>query len=137
MCACMHLRQATRAITQLYDHSLRPANLRATQLSILVGVRLLGPVALSDLADALVIDRTTLSRNLSLLEERGLVRSRPGDDARIRKIELTDRGRGALEEAYPFWRAAQDRVEEALGEAGLDRLLEALADTVALTRGTS
>lgn len=136
-CACKHLREASRAVTQLYDQALRPSGLRITQFTILVGIRLSEPVALTDLAERLVIDRTTLSRNLRLLEEHELATSESGDDARIRKVVTTERGRRMLEEAHPLWQSAQTRVEEVLGAAGLGRLLGTLRETVDIARGVA
>src|SRR5919106_4818042 len=81
-CACFNLRKATRAVTQLYDDALRPSGLRCTQFSLLTLLRASGTVAMTELAEDAVMDRTTLARNLDILEREGLVRVRPGEDAR-------------------------------------------------------
>src|SRR5271170_7584973 len=73
LCNCLALRQATRHVTQFYDQCLAPAGLRTTQFSILARLRRLGPVTISALAADLVMDRTTLGRNLQPLEREGLV----------------------------------------------------------------
>src|SRR5688572_31775668 len=80
-CTCFNLRKAARAVTQLYDDILRPSGLRATQFSLLMLIRGAGRLQLTELAEAAVMDRTTLKRNLALLEREGLVRIEPGDDA--------------------------------------------------------
>ncbi|MFQ5883441.1 MAG: MarR family winged helix-turn-helix transcriptional regulator [Candidatus Methylomirabilales bacterium] len=136
VCACFNLRKAARAITQLYDEGLRPSGLRATQLSILAVTRKLGPVTVTRLAEETVTDRTTLTRNLKLLEEQGLIRIAPGQDRREREVTLTERGRKALVDAFPLWKRVQDRVAKSLGPERLRRLLADLAATVALTRAS-
>lgn len=134
-CACLHVRQASRAVTQFYDEALRPVDLRSTQFILLAALRLVGPVELTALAEELVMDRTTVSRNIDLLEEEGWVERSRGEDARVRRVHLTQAGNRKLEEAYPRWREAQGRVERALERDGLDRLLEGLDRAVQATHG--
>jgi DNA-binding MarR family transcriptional regulator len=126
-CACFNLRKATRAVTQLYDDALRPAGLRCTQFSLLTLLKASGTVAMTRLAEAAVMDRTTLARNLEVLDREGLVRIRPGEDARVREIELTRAGVAKLKEAFPLWREAQRTVREGLGPGRLSRLLADLS----------
>ena len=85
-CACFNLRKAARAVTQLYDDALRPAGILATQLPLLIATGRLERVTISQLAEAMVMDRTTLTRNLRPLERDGLVRTKPGKDRRVREI---------------------------------------------------
>lgn len=133
-CVCFNIRKAARAITQLYDDAFRPTGLRATQLSILAVTNGLGPMTVTRLAQATVTDRTTLTRNLNLLEKRGLIRTGGGNDRRERQVTLTDRGREALAKAYPFWQKAQTRIVKGLGEGRWKPLREGLAAIVSLTR---
>lgn len=125
-CACAHLRRAARAVTQLYDEVLRPSGLRATQFTLLVALERSGAPPMTRLAEAVGMDRTTLTRNLRPLVRRGLARTRPGRDSRVREVELTDRGRAALSEAIPLWERAQGRVAAALGRPRMRRLLRDL-----------
>jgi DNA-binding MarR family transcriptional regulator len=111
-CACKHLRRSARAVTQLYDETLRPSGLRITQFTLLVAVAIGEPVPITRLADALSLDRTTLARDLRPLTGRGLVEIRTGDDRRTRVVRLTGQGRDALERAYPLWQSAQARIVE-------------------------
>jgi DNA-binding MarR family transcriptional regulator len=133
-CVCFNIRKAARAVTQLYDDAFRPTGLRATQLSILAVTNGLGPMTVTRLAQATVTDRTTLTRNLNLLEKRGLIRTREGNDRRERQVTLTDRGREILAKAYPFWQKAQARIVKGLGEERWKPLREGLAAIVSLTR---
>ena len=129
-CVCYNLRKAARAVTQLYDEMLRPTGIRGTQYTLLAALRNLGSASISELAERTVTDRTTLTRNLRLLEERGLIRIEPGEDRRVREARLTDAGREALAEAYPYWRRAQDRMAESLTVTRMRRLLSDLSETV-------
>jgi DNA-binding MarR family transcriptional regulator len=116
-CACKNLRRTARAVTQLYDETLRPSGLRVTQFTLLVAVAVSQPVPITRLADALALDRTTLARDLKPLTERGLVEVAAGEDRRVRVVRLTRQGGQAIGRAYPLWRRAQARLVE---EAGPD-----------------
>jgi len=135
-CACGNIRQAARAVTQLFDEALRPAGLRATQFGILGATMAMGPLTVTKLAEVTVTDRTTLTRNLRLLAKRGLIRIRTGNDRREREVTLTDRGREALAKGYPFWQKAQAHVVKGLGEERWKSLREGLSAVVSLTRGS-
>ena len=133
-CVCFNIRKAARAISQLYDDVLRPSGLRVTQFSILAVTRRLGPVTVTHLAEETVTDRTTLTRNLKILAQQKLIRIASGHDRREREVTLTDRGRAALAQAYPFWKGVQAQVAKGLGPERFHRLLSDLRATVALTR---
>lgn len=109
-CYCLAARRYARAITRLYEQKLRPHGLRATQFSILAALALKGPTPIGELADFLVLERTTLSRSAALLQRRGWVEIAPALDARERPLRLTPAGRRKLEEAFPAWKEAQDLV---------------------------
>jgi DNA-binding MarR family transcriptional regulator len=131
-CVCFNLRKAARAVTQVYDDILRPTGLRATQHSLLTVIQLSGTVSISTLAERAVMDRTTLARNLDLLEREGLVRIQPGDeDARVREVTLTEAAKKKLAAALPYWEKAQAQVTRRLGKGRSDQLLSDLFATVA------
>ncbi len=129
-CIANRMRRADRAVMQYYDTALRPFGLRMTQFTLLVALRLKEPVTIQDLAKALVMDRTTLTRNLAALTRQALVRIEPGEDRRTRVVELTAAGHAALARAFPEWRKAQARVRRKLGAERSDRLVRALAEAV-------
>lgn len=114
-CACMNIRKTSRIITQLFDHALQPAGIKVTQFSILGVLANTKEVTLNELAANLDMDRTTLTRSLVRLEEDQVVRSREGEDARQRKIELTKKGYELLETALPYWEEAQSVMLHGLG----------------------
>ena len=111
-CACASLRRAARVVTRLYDDALKPTGLKATQFGLLSNLMALGSSTLTQLADAMVVDHTTLTRNLDVLEARGLVVTEEGEDRRERQLRLSEKGIASLSEAYPLWQAAQARVME-------------------------
>jgi len=114
----------------MYDAALRPSGVRSTQLPLLATIGLRGPLTLTELADAVVIDRTTLTRSLVPLEEHGWVRSAAGDDLRMREVSLTPRGREVLRRAIPMWDKAQATVVALLGGGLADRLVADFATAV-------
>ena len=128
MCACDQLRRVTRGVTQVYDNALGPSGLRVTQLPIFVGLASEGDLPLTVLADGLALDRTTLTRNLRVLEDRGLIRTyEHEDDARVRMVSITLEGSRMLTTALERWAEVQEFVEERFGR---DRLV-ALEDELA------
>ena len=130
-CTCFNLRKAARAVTQVYDEVLRPSGLRTTQFSLLMLIRGTGRVRITELAEVAVMDRTTLKRNLALLERGGLVRIEAGDDARVREVTLTKAAEKRLAAALPYWERAQAHVTAKLGQGRTDRLLGDLAAAIA------
>lgn len=121
-CHCLAARKAARAITRTFDASLRKHGLRATQFSVLVMLELSGPTPISELAEALGMERTTLTRSAALLEKHGWVTSADTDDHRQRALRLTAAGRRKLISAFPAWKAAQDSVGAGLpGTSSLPR----------------
>ena len=125
-CINFNLRKAARAVTQSYDKVLRPSGLRSTQFSLLSTVAGLEPVGIKDLAKALVMDRTTLGRNIQVLSDRGLLDVGEGDDRRYRPISLTAQGQKSLDIARPLWRQAQTRMVNGLGQDRWIRFLDDL-----------
>ena len=134
LCACDHLRRSARGITQVYDAGMGPGSLKVTQVPILVGLGLGGDQPVSGLASVLGLDRTTLTRNLRVLEERGLVSTAAHEyDARVRMVSITPAGSRELSDALARWEAVQARVEERFGAERLSALydeLDALAAAV-------
>ena len=131
-CASTHLRKAARAVTQVFDEALRSSGLRATQFTLLVTIRLAGETPISELAEKMAMDRTTLSRNLKPLARKGLLEVRPGEDGRMRLLRITPEGERALGKAYPLWERAQHEVVGALGEDRYEALLGDVAQAVSL-----
>lgn len=133
-CTCANLRKASRAVTQFYEEMLRPTGLRATQFTVLCAISVLGQPTITDLADTLVMDRTTLTRNLKPLEKQRLVESVSGKDRRTRMVRLTSQGHQLLAEALPLWQEAQTKMVNGLGQETTDQLLQLLSNVVGVVR---
>lgn len=126
-CTCLRLRKAARRVTQIYDQILAPAGVTLTQFSLLAHLYAGQGLSVGELAEALVTDPTTLTRNLKPLVDRGLVQIvQDEDDRRRRVIASTATGRGVLSAAYPLWRRAQAHIAHLLGESETLRLNKAL-----------
>lgn len=131
-CTCFNMRRAARAVTRIYDEALAESGLKATQFTTLGAVAILGPAPLTHLAERMELDRTTLTRNLRILADRGLVGMTAGDDRRERVVAVTGAGTAALAAATPAWRRAQEQVAAGLGEERLRRLVDDLDDLAAV-----
>jgi DNA-binding MarR family transcriptional regulator len=125
-CACFNLRKAARLVTQRFDRSLRHAGVTANQFSILMASYDQDGILLTQLANRLGMERTTLSRHLSLLKRRKMVSIARGDDRRKRKVTITQKGVSLLEKAFILWEEAQNEVVEAIGPKEWERLLGGL-----------
>ena len=116
LCNCLALRQAARHVTQFYDQYLVPTGVRTTQFSILAKLRHLGPMTINALAEQMVMDRTTLGRNIQPLEREGLISIRQGRaDRRSKELHLTDAGEVTYRAAAKAWAEAQARFEGVFG----------------------
>jgi DNA-binding MarR family transcriptional regulator len=134
-CACFNIRKAARVVTQRFDDILKPSGLLVTQFTILVAVAIAKSPTINELAEILVIDRTTLTRNLKPLEREGWLKTELGQqDRRTRTIALTADGEAVLAKALPLWKQAQNLVEETLGQQRWSALLSHLWETTALIR---
>jgi len=126
-CTCAVLRRTARRVTQAYDRALRPAGIKLTQYSVLANVRRDGGLSITELAERLAMDRTTLTRNLRPMERVGWIEVGPGPDRRRRAVRITAAGREVFEAAFPLWQAAERGLRRGLGRdtaAELRRLLD-------------
>jgi DNA-binding MarR family transcriptional regulator len=128
-CACSNLRRASRAVTQLFDGYFEEVGLKATQFTVLAALAWSEdvPPTVGELAETLVLEQSSLSRNLAVLERLGLVRLVPrAEDRRERIVTLLRPGRVALSRGYPIWRKAQGAISAALEADDLDAQLRSL-----------
>jgi DNA-binding MarR family transcriptional regulator len=115
-CTCLAVRQAARHVTQFYDRHLASAGLRTTQFSILARLRRHGVMTINVLAEEMVMDRTTLGRNILPLERDGLISIKSGrTDRRSKELRLTDAGLERLRAAFQGWKDAQREFATAFG----------------------
>ena len=131
-CNCLAIRQAARHVTQFYDQLLAASGLRATQLAILGRLRHDGPMPINALAAALVMDRTTLGRNILPLERDGLIEiGASPTDRRRREVRLTASGAARLRVATQSWKVAQRRFDEVFGVERAAALRDLLREVTA------
>jgi DNA-binding MarR family transcriptional regulator len=126
-CACFKLRKASRAVTQYYDAALEPCNLKITQFTLLVALKLASPIPIGVLAEELVMDRTTLTRNVELLIRDNLADILPGKDKRTKLLQITEKGRATLAKAIPLWEEVQTSLVTRLGKQNWTDLSHKLA----------
>lgn len=131
-CNCLAIRQAARHVTQFYDQLFAPTGLRATQFAILSRLRCQGSMTINALAALLVMDRTTLGRNILPLQRDGLIQVIASkDDRRRRELRLTDAGVAKHAATLECWSAAQQRFAEVFGGERAVALRQMLREVVA------
>jgi DNA-binding MarR family transcriptional regulator len=131
-CASFNFRRTTRAVTRLYDAAFEKFGIRSTQFAILIGMAKTQPVAMSALAEVLLMDATTLTRSLQLLKKQGLVAISERAAKRQRFLTLTRKGEEMLAKTLPVWRKMHTRFVAEVGEEHWLKLrseLEQLAHT--------
>lgn len=109
-CHCLAARREARELTRRYEEKLRPHGLRATQFSVLAALAQRGPTPITELAEVLGLERTTLTRSAGVMEDDGWIEDAPAEDGRKRPLRLTDEGRRKVETAFPAWREVQRQV---------------------------
>jgi DNA-binding MarR family transcriptional regulator len=128
-CTCFKLRKLTRAMSRLYDQHMARVGLKTTQYSVLTNAAR-APLPVAELAEALGLERTTLTRNLKPLLEAGWLELKPGPDARQRIVTITASGREMLKRAYLAWRRAQTAFETLMGRDAVRALHQQLDTTL-------
>ena len=122
-CTCLRLRKAARRVSQIYDRALEPCGLTVTQYGLLGHIGVLDGVGLGALAAKLVMDPTTLTRNLKVMLRQGWIAEAPDDiDQRGAPLKITAQGRKLLESIGPAWQRAQARAKRLLGADGVELL---------------
>jgi DNA-binding MarR family transcriptional regulator len=134
-CTSLKLRQLTRRVGQHYDRIVAGAGLKTTQYSLLAQIERLAPVRPSDLAAAMEMDASTLTRNLQPLVASGWAAIGPGADARSRLVTATPAGRAKRGEAQREWKRAQLALNARLGAARVVALHALIDDCLAAMNG--
>ena len=130
-CTSLKLRQLTRRVSQHYDRIVGEVGLKTTQYSLLSHIARLGPLRPGDLAEAMEMDASTLTRNLQPLVVRGWVEVGPGSDGRSRAVSATAAGEAKRAEAQREWKRAQLALNKKLGEGRVAELHALLDDCLA------
>lgn len=125
-CACTRVRRAARVLTRLYDEALTTTGLNIAQFALLRAVGRLEAPSLSELAEEMALDRSTLGRNVLVLQRMRLLDVSEGDDLRARRITMTARAQRLVNSCLPMWEDAQHKVEARLGRDGVSTLFDLL-----------
>lgn len=122
-CYCIALRKASRKVSLLYDHALAEFGITVAQYSLMRKLQTGKPLTVTELAERLELDRSTVGRNVKVLERKGLIHIKKGDDLREARVHLTQDGGFILDTSQPKWQQVQDTVEAKLGHHGIQQLL--------------
>ena len=133
ICTCSELRKAARAITLLYDNAFKDSGLLSTQFGVLQVLCDNDSIQISDLACKLGMDRTTLTRNLSVLERDEFVKISQGKDHRTRIVTATKKGRDTISKTILIWGEIQCKVKQKLGENLWKELMHNLTELLKVT----
>jgi DNA-binding MarR family transcriptional regulator len=132
-CFCNALRQASRAVSRLYDEELRGVGLRTTQYSLLRVLARSGPIRQGELGNLAHLEETTITRNLRPLVAAGLLSITAGKDRREKWVSITKVGTAKLAKALPAWERAQARMRALLADETWQQLLAILPEIARLT----
>jgi DNA-binding MarR family transcriptional regulator len=121
---CANIRRASRALTQMYEDTLRPLGLRATQFTILQFLSLAGEVTQGTMAQMLAIDTTTLTRTLEIMIQHGWIVRSHGEDRRKWRTRLSKSGDSQFKRALPHWQKVQSQLQKQLGREAWDSLFQ-------------
>jgi DNA-binding MarR family transcriptional regulator len=133
ICTCGELRKAARAITLLYDNAFKSSGLLSTQFNVLQAIYNIDSIRISDLANKLGMDRTTLTRNLSVLERQGFIKISQGKDHRARIVTITQKGRNSVTKTISLWNEVQHKVKDQMGESSWRELMQNLGQLLRVT----
>jgi DNA-binding MarR family transcriptional regulator len=125
-CIAVRTRLLNRLVTGVCDAGLRPFGVKVASVNVLCAIANSGPITPTDLAAALVMDKSTLSRDMAKLLKKGWVQVQPGEDARSHQVVATADGVAFLERIHPIWADAQKRLVRQLGPV----LVAAMSETV-------
>ena len=123
-CYCTGLRIATRKVAALYDAALEPTGVNIAQFALLRNIERRQPVSLTELGRALALDRSTMGRNIRVVEKLGLVTTERGEDQRESMVRLSEHGTAVLHEAAPLWQECQSAISKRIGPERLQALSE-------------
>lgn len=126
-CHCILLRKAARKVSSYYDDALAPLGVNIAQFSLLRNLARSQPVSLTDLAARVELDRSTVGRNVKVLQRMGLVKIGHGEDQREAVLTLSVGGRALLDQGAPLWDGVQEDIDRRLGADGSTQLQALLA----------
>lgn len=126
-CLCVNLRRAARSLTRSYDAALAPCGLTTGQFSTLLALKQMGPSPVSAIAKVMDVERSALTRNLTVMAKNGFIERIEGADRREKIVSLSALGQQRLEEGQPLWKQAQKGAVAQLGDDASRQLLLSLS----------
>ena len=124
-CLCAMIRKAGRIATRNYDKCLKSSGLKSTQYGMLTNIAKNPAITVSELAELMFMDQTTVSRNLRVLQKSGYIHLEDDiADQRVKRIQITDFGVSKMNEAMPLWEKAQLDMERVLGRENIDVMMK-------------
>jgi DNA-binding MarR family transcriptional regulator len=133
-CLAVRVRMLGRAVTSLYDHALEEHGVSIAQVNLMAALGKMGPTSPARIGEVLQLERSTVSRNLSLLMKHGWVEAVSANAKGVREVALTASGRKKIEAVMPAWRMAQQEAADLLGVGGV-KAVRSLAASVGLAPG--
>jgi DNA-binding MarR family transcriptional regulator len=134
-CICYLVRRTARTVTNAYDKALSSTGLRVTQFGLLGAIFQNSVASVSQLGELLGLDQTTVTRNLMLLEESGLVERVAHHDPRVKLLKLTSKGKQKVQKAYLCWREIQEQIRSPISEQEWRQFKETLRTIENLSLG--
>lgn len=131
-CVGARVRMLNRIVTRIYDDMLRPHGIKFSQMNILTVTAFRGPIQPAKIGRILAIEKSTLSRNVQLMEDNGWLESLPGDGGNTHLLRLSRQGRHLYKKAAPAWEKAQQQITDLLGEqatTAIRRAVERVRET--------
>ncbi len=135
-CIAVRVRLINRVISALYDQALRPFGLRISQANVLAAVAHMGSARPALVSRVLRIEKSTLSRDVELMKQKGWLESDPPAGGRYQMIRLTPRGTKLLDNIQPSWQKAQEEAKLLIGDDG-EAALRHMASRLGLGEPTS
>jgi DNA-binding MarR family transcriptional regulator len=132
-CLNFSMRKANRILNRIYDRHLQSCGLKGGQFTILRVINAYKQTTNSQLQEAMLIDKTTLSRNLKPLIRDGYISVTQGEDLRVKLLSLSPDGKNLFKDARKHWQQAQKEVKQKLGKDGTERLLEITGEVADLS----
>ena len=131
-CACFNFRMISRLITQKFNAVTIPCGLQITQFGVLASICMCEGIAITRLSEKLVMDRTTLTRNIRPLEKNGYIKIGTGKDQRVKILNITAKGKDLVQAICPKWKATQLNIINKFGEERWEKLLHELGDLMTI-----
>jgi DNA-binding MarR family transcriptional regulator len=133
-CACRNIRMTARVTTKYFDKIFMKAGIKAAQFALLSDISSHENISINELADILLMDQTTVTRNVEILRKLGLVYVEPGKDLRKKYVSISGRGQDKLKVTMPLWLTAQENIIKEIGEDKYEQFLGTLNEIQKLTR---